>query len=1021
MKLAALFQYICPDSLPLLDKEPQNRLLDQEVHSISADSRSLLKGAIFVAQQGVKNDGAHFISDAIKKGAIAVIFSQKLQESDFIKKLQENAAETLFLPLGNPALFLAKASALLAGTQPETLIAITGTNGKTSTADFIRQIWRLKHYPSATIGTLGLISDIALPPLPPLTTPDAVSLAQSLAALKQHHIDHVVCEASSHGIVQYRLHGLALKRVGFTNLTRDHLDYHHTMEEYRQAKLKLLRECLPSHHIFSYNSDSDLDTVNALKEIIHEKHFEARDIGSHAETLRILNITPLPDGQELTLQLYGEPLPPLKLALPGRFQAENALLAASLCWEGKEDAAATLSLLPFLKPVPGRCEYIGSLPNGASIYVDYAHTADALENILKSLLPHTKNKLHVIFGAGGDRDKGKRPLMGKAAATYAHHLILTDDNPRFENPQLIRDAIQAGIEEKFLELPTDKRPLLDIIPNREEAILTSIQHLQPGDLLLIAGKGHESGQIIGDKIYPFDDREKAHMALATFSHKKPASSEKEAVPIKPLWKRETLLQATAGTLEEEVFVKNISLDTRHIQEGDLFIAIKGDKFDGHDYIAQAFEKGAACVIADTPEKIPPEFKSKILFVKESFSALYQLAQFARQNFQGCCIAVTGSVGKTTTKEMLKTILSAYGKTHASAASHNNHYGVPLTLANLPQDADFCISEVGMNHPGEIAELAALIQPHHALITTIGTAHLGYMGSIEAIATEKASLFSALSPIPKTQYPSYNIAIAPNSLKKSSLKKSGTIYNLEDIFKKSLAAPTSPDIKPQLFLCDFHHQGKESSFISNLKLNATTSSFIFHFKGQSHPVALPFPGKHLVENTSLILTLLSALGLPLEPGLKALSSFKLGAGRGAPYRLKNGALLIDESYNASLESITASLETLALFPAKRHLIALGDMLELGEFSQDTHLALLPTLIKYQFLCFCCGQHMSALYHALPSELQGGYAANAQELAPLVRDRLHIDDIILVKGSFGSQMRHIVTTLHAADFSSSHGDQ
>lgn len=512
MKLSLILHNIC--SYDHIASDLKAHCNEKEIDSISCDSRQIKEKSIFVALKGVKSNGQTFIEHAIKNGAaVVIISSNEVLEEDY----QTKYPHIPFILLKNPSLFLAKAATLLAGEQPHHIAAITGTNGKSSIADFLRQLWLLQHKKAASLGTLGLIADIDIPSLPALTTPDAVSLAQSLSTLKQHHIDHVALEASSHGLEQYRLHGLSIERAAFTNLTRDHLDYHQTIDNYRAAKLKLLTELLPPHHIFSFNADMDEDTLSKIKMLIKEKEFDYRDVGEKAEIVRILNITPLPDGQELLIEVYGEKFPPLKLPFLGRFQAENALLAASLCWDNKKDAPSIIKLLPLLKPVAGRCEYIGSLPNQASVYVDYAHTPDALEHILKSLLPHTHGKLHVIFGAGGNRDKGKRPLMGKVAASYAQHIILTDDNPRHEEPRLIREEIAQGIKEKCLELPEIDQPHLEIIPQRADAIEHTIAKLGENDLLIIAGKGHEQGQIIGDKSYPFDDAALARQAIFNIS------------------------------------------------------------------------------------------------------------------------------------------------------------------------------------------------------------------------------------------------------------------------------------------------------------------------------------------------------------------------------------------------------------------------------------------------------------------------------------------------------------------------
>ncbi|PHI95420.1 UDP-N-acetylmuramoyl-L-alanyl-D-glutamate--2,6-diaminopimelate ligase [Parasaccharibacter apium] len=466
---------------------------DPLITAITADSRQVKAGSLFVALSGHKHDGRDFIPAAIAQGAAAIILAPKQGET-LPPERHENGHTAPLIPVADPAHFLARAAAYLAGPQPAHITAITGTNGKSSTADFLRQLYQLRHYKAASLGTLGLISDVEMPPLPALTTPDAVSLATTLARLKTYGVEHVALEASSHGLHQKRLDGVAITAAGFSNLTRDHLDYHHTMEDYRDAKLSLFSTLLPEGGLAVINDDIDVESRDALQHIAAKRALKLRTVGTKGETIRLLDAQPTPHGQDLTIQLYGRTLPPIHFPLPGRFQAENALLAAALCWEHEEEADAIIALLPHLKGVPGRCEPVATLPNGACAYVDYAHTPDALEHVLLSLRPHAAGRLVVVFGAGGDRDKGKRPLMGQIAAHLADEVIITDDNPRSEDPATIRAAIRATA------------PQAQEIGNRKDAIQTALESLREGDVLLIAGKGHETGQIINGVTHPFDDR-----------------------------------------------------------------------------------------------------------------------------------------------------------------------------------------------------------------------------------------------------------------------------------------------------------------------------------------------------------------------------------------------------------------------------------------------------------------------------------------------------------------------------------
>lgn len=400
---------------------------DPEITGITADSRHIQPGMLFVALTGAKLDGGAFITDAWARGAAAVISDREL------KKPEAGPDKVLFRK--NAAQLLARIATLLSGPQPRRIAAVTGTNGKSSTADFLRQLWTLQGDRAASLGTLGLISDTEVPAPPSLTTPDPVGLARTLAALKRSGVDHVALEASSHGLQQHRLDGVMLSAAGFSNLTRDHLDYHLTIDAYRTAKLRLFSDVLPEGAVAAINADMDETTRNALHEIARRRSLRLRTVGRQGETIRLVDATPTPSGQILRVAINGRELPPMTLALPGLFQADNALLAAAMCWSDDSDAEAVLSLLPKLVGVHGRCERVVELASGAAAYVDYAHTPDALETVLTSLRPHTHGKLVVVFGAGGDRDRGKRPLMGAVAAKMADLAIVTDDNPRTEPPR----------------------------------------------------------------------------------------------------------------------------------------------------------------------------------------------------------------------------------------------------------------------------------------------------------------------------------------------------------------------------------------------------------------------------------------------------------------------------------------------------------------------------------------------------------------------------------------------------------
>ncbi len=441
------------------------------VRGITADSRAVQPGFLFAALPGVKVDGRRFIAEAVARGAVAVLAPEGTSWPPGVPPRPMYCSP-------EPRVRLAELAVELAGRMPERLVAVTGTNGKTSTVDFLRQMLLLSGRGAASLGTLGLIAP-GVAPTESLTTPDPVSLANTLAMLARQGISDVAMEASSHGIEQCRLDGLKFAAAGFSNLTRDHLDYHGSMAAYRAAKLRLFATLLPRHAPVVAMADMEAETLAALGEIAERRGLDFRPV-------RVERVVPSPGGQEVFTQ--GQRV---MLNLPGRFQADNAVLAAGLAEAvGVRDA---LTLLPRLQGVRGRLERALVLPNGAAAYVDYAHTPDAIARVLSALRPHATGRLVIVFGAGGDRDAGKRPLMGQAATQGADKVIVTDDNPRSEVAADIRAAILAAA------------PGAVEIGDRRAAIAAGLEGLAAGDVLVVAGKGHEQGQIVGGQVLPFDD------------------------------------------------------------------------------------------------------------------------------------------------------------------------------------------------------------------------------------------------------------------------------------------------------------------------------------------------------------------------------------------------------------------------------------------------------------------------------------------------------------------------------------
>lgn len=470
------------------------------VAGLTADSRRVRPGYLFAALPGAKTDGHQYIVDAINNGAVSVLALPGT-------KLPNNAGGVQLIEDPNPRRRFSKMAAKFYGRQSETICAVTGTNGKTSTVKFAQQLWQKLEYSSASLGTMGVDAPQINWPEgmktvgPTLTTPDSETLHKEVAELAIGGVTHLAVEASSHGLDQYRLDGLNIKVGAFTNLTRDHLDYHGSMGAYFNAKARLFTEVLANGSSAVINAD--IPESESLIDLCKQHKHRVIDYGFNAKSIRIVSLKPTLHGQNLELNVFGHDYK-IDFPLIGQFQVMNALCALGMVLACEKDESRYASIIGFLaelQGVHGRMELVERLPNGAPVYIDYAHTPDGLTRVLEGLRPHTGDRLIVAFGCGGDRDKGKRPIMGEIASRMADKVIITDDNPRTENPKRIREEILNGCPEAI------------VIGDRRKAIEKGISMLQPKDILLVAGKGHEQGQIIDKIVHPFDDAIEVRKAI----------------------------------------------------------------------------------------------------------------------------------------------------------------------------------------------------------------------------------------------------------------------------------------------------------------------------------------------------------------------------------------------------------------------------------------------------------------------------------------------------------------------------
>ena len=932
---------------------------DVEITGLASDSRDVRPGYLFAALAGTRATGVDFIPDALARGAAAVLAPEGTDPA-----LAEGAS---LVTDANPRLRLAVAASRYHAPQPEVVVCVTGTNGKTSVADFTRQIWRASGRKAASLGTLGVNADGAWRPLQH-TTPDPIALHRVLAELAEDGIDHLALEASSHGLAQYRLDGVRVAAAAFTNVTRDHMDYHPDADAYFAAKAGLFERVMAADGTAVLNTDDE--RVAGLSARCRARGQRMLTFGTGDTDIRLLARQDTKEGQRLSIAAAGA-VHEVALPLPGAFQALNALAALGLAMATGVEAADAIRALHGIDGVPGRLQRVAGHPAGAAVFVDYAHTPDALAAALRSVRPLIPGTLVVVFGCGGERDIGKRREMGEIAAKLADRVVVTDDNPRREDPASIRQAI------------LDACPGAEEIGDRARAIRTAIEGLGANDGLLIAGKGHEREQVVGDRAIAFDDAGVARSAVAGMS--RPAHKA-------PLWTSAEATAATGGKAPEAWSATGVSIDSRSVEAGDLFVALAGPNHDGHDYVQAAFGRAAAAAMVSRRPETQPE-GAPLLLVVDTYDGLRSLAASARERSAAHVVAITGSVGKTGTKELLAGALAGCGTTLASAGNLNNHIGAPLSLARLPQGAAYGVFELGMNHPGEIAPLSQLVRPHTALITTIAAVHTEFFTGLDAVADAKAEIFEGLEP-------------------------GGTaVLNRDNAYFDRLAAAARSAGAGRIV--SFGENAQADARLLAWQPAASGGTVTASIDGAEIDYEIAFSGRHWALNSVAVLACAHAAGAPVEQAAGSLRTVSPVAGRGVRHRvpLADGAYeLIDESYNASPAAMRAAIATLAeaapLAPGGRRIAVLGDMLELGQDAPRWHADLAGDLEAAGIdLVYTAGPLTAHLYKALDPDRRGSHVPDAESLTDILQAEIRAGDVVLVKGSLGSRMGPIVRRLVA----------
>ncbi len=899
---------------------------DVKIKGISADSRQVKQGYIFVAIPGTEFDGRQFINDAVEKGASALL----MPSQDVHRYIKTVPGALPVMGVDDPRFSTGLLASAFYGNPSEkmALIAITGTNGKTTITYLLEGIFSKAGLNPGVIGTVNQRHCGKEVPSE-LTTPGAIKLQEILADMSEQGAKAVALEVSSHALDQQRISGCSFAASVFTNLGRDHLDYHQDMDQYFHAKVKLFLD---------YPSDTAIINIDDLygrrlwkivqrKKISYGLSPEA-DVRPEFQSINIDGIT----GKLTT------PKGPvsIKSRLIGLHNLYNILAAVAASITLGIDPDYIQTGIETITRIPGRLDPVHT-PRGVTAFVDYAHTPDALESVLNCLIRLGSKPLICVIGCGGDRDRGKRPLMAQAAASLADIVVLTSDNPRTEDPLAILDQMLNGLRDLPPHHPATKAEV-EVIPDRRDAILWAAEQVRPGACLLVAGKGHETYQIIGNKRLAFDDMEILKEAFGAEvrgqksevrgqrSEYKSNRSKSESLEDQGLRLKASQVARAIGARvlsgDPDTAIHGISTDSRSVRKGNIFWALSGDRFNGHNFVLDAIKKGAiGAVVSSTFDfralTLSPRSCPILLQVQDSLKALGDFAAWYREYLGIKVVGITGSCGKTTTKELIFSILGEKWKVAKTPGNFNNLIGLPLSLLSAKSDDAWAVLEMGTNQPGEIPRLCEIAKPQVGLITTIQPAHLVGLGDIKQVAREKWELWRAL--------PQTGVAVV----------------NLDD----PLVMEGAKDLTCQIVGYSLTPNPQFKIQNSKFKIAITCLSWTpsghgtlldLDIDGSRLSVNLSLIGRANVQNAIAAAATGHAVGLTPARIKQGLEEVKPISGRLFLKNLGPEWRLIDDSYNANPGSMRAALETLNLWgKGEKKIAILGDMLELGDAAYDFH--------------------------------------------------------------------------------------
>lgn len=917
------------------------------VSGLAYDSRTVTPGALFFCIPGLRVDGHGFAAEAAARGAVALVVERELDLP--LPQVVVDSVRAALGPLS--AAFYGRPSERLA------LVGVTGTNGKTTTTFLIRTLLEGLGIGCGLLGTVKRVVGDREEPAG-RTTPEAPDLNADLAAMVESGQRACAMEVSSHALALHRTDGLSFAAAVFTNLTQDHLDFHGTMEAYYQAKRRL----------FLYPPKTAVVNVGDPygRRLAAELPNRPLTFGLEGEVERAdlyaTRIRCLPDRSRFLLHHPGGSLE-VEVGLPGRFNVANAVAALGVVVALGYDPAAAAAALTGPLAVPGRMERV---PTGLpfEIVVDYAHTPDSLQRVLAALrellASRGGGRLICVFGAGGDRDRAKRPLMGKAAAELADLAVVTSDNPRSEPPDQIVAEVLAGMD--------GGQAAVEVVVDRRSAIGRAIDLAAEEDVVLIAGKGHEQGQeFAGGRVVPFDDRRVARIAAAKRLGRETGVARFWQPAALARLSGAALLQAGAPPVPGRV-----GIDSRDVLGGELFFGLRGEKANGGQFAEQALAGGAHAVLVE------PRFAESVVALgrypdrtvlshPDPLLALQLLAAGWRAALKAKVVGITGSAGKTSTKQITAALLRARLRVAESKANFNTEIGLPLSLLSAPGDVEAVVLELAMRGHGQIAELAEICDPDVGVIVTIGPVHLGLVGgTLEGVAAAKAELFASMRPGTAAVFPADQPLLAPHLRTDQRLVPFGGGGEVELVAQENQAV---------VIRC-----GEEKARIE-----------------------VPFAEDHQLHNLLAAAAAVWALGVPLPNRLEV--SFE--PLRGERIELGEGVTLINDCYNANPLSVEAALAALGKEQGRR-IAVLGDMLELGAEELEWHRRLREPVAKAGVSCLITvGPRAKALAEVAPCPAWA--VGDAEEAAQLLRQLLAPNDVVLVKGSRALQMERIAALL------------